>query len=109
MIIVLFLIIFLGLSYLCMGIKKHYTQALAISLHHNNTSAIIFGSLLLIIALFIAIKHLGAGMGIVYYLGFITLTHLLVIMLIYYFPKQLSKITGFYWLFRQHPTPSHKS
>lgn len=103
----LFLIIFFGLSYLCMGIKKHYTQALAISLHHNNAIAIIFGSLLLVIALFIAIKHLGAGMGIVYYLGFITLTHLLVIILIYYFPKQLSKITGFYWFFRQQPMSNH--
>lgn len=105
----LFLIIFFGLSYLCMGIKKHYAQALAITLYHNNIIAIIFGSLLLVIAFFVAIKQLGAGIGIVYYLGLITLTHLLVIMLIYYFPKQLSKITGFYWLFRQHPTPSHKS
>lgn len=104
----LFLIIFLGLSYLCMGIKKHYTQALTITLHHNNSIAITLGSLLLVIALFVAIKHLGAGIGIVYYLGFITFIHFLVIMLICYLPKQLSIITGFYWLFRQYPI-SHKS
>ncbi|WP_379971813.1 DUF3325 family protein [Entomomonas asaccharolytica] len=105
----LFLIIFLGLSYLCMGIKKHYIQALASTLHHNNISAISVGCLLLVIALVVAIKHLGVGMGIVYYLGFITLTHLLVIILICYLPKQLSIITGFYWLFKQQPIPPHTS
>lgn len=105
MIILLFIMLILGLSYICLGMKKHHLQAIPNTIvQTNNTLAIIIGYLILTISCLVSIYHWGVGIGLIFYMVIFTLAHLASILLITYKPKQLHFFSGFYCLFDRPKT-----
>lgn len=99
MLLIIFIGLFLGLSYIALGMKKH--QATIVSpkvLAKSNRLAFVLGTGLLMICLIYTLYTAGVGIGLVYYLGVFTLMHLLVILFVHYAPKRLAYMTGFYFL-----------
>lgn len=98
MLLILFIGLFLGLSYICLGIKKHRLVIESTQIKNiNATKAFAVGSSLLVICLVFIMYAVGVGIGLVYYLGLFTVAHVAVILLIHYFPKKLAYLTGFYF------------
>lgn len=92
--------LFFGLSYIALGMKKHQVAINPQKTQVKNIRhAFIVGAALLIICLTYIMYSVGVGIGLVYYLGVFTLVHLLVILCVYYAPKKLAYVTGFYFLF----------
>lgn len=102
MIILIFILLILGLSYICLSMKKHQLQTLPNKTDPTHSMlALILGYLLLAISCFISIYHWGIGIGLVLYMVIFTIAHLSSILLVTYLPRQLSLFSGFYWLFHR--------